>query len=74
MAVDVSTAPTFTKQSGPKVLFSAPIYGGGTTTNVTRYDVTPDGQRFLINSERTQTPTEINPITVILNWPALLKR
>jgi serine/threonine protein kinase len=74
MAVDVSTTPTFAKQSAPKVLFSAPIYGGGTTTNVTRYDVTPDGQRFLINTERSQSPTEINPITVILNWPALLKR
>jgi hypothetical protein len=35
-----------------------------------QYDVTPDGQRFLIN-----TPEIVrSSITVVLDWPALLKQ
>jgi hypothetical protein len=74
MAVEVSTAPTF-KKGVPKELFPAPIWGGGTTTNVTRYDVTADGQRFLINAVPSEASGgEVTPITVILNWPQLLKK
>jgi Tol biopolymer transport system component len=74
MSVEVSTAPTFTK-GVPKALFVAPIFGGGSTQNVTRYDVTRDGKRFLINAERSQIGADrVTPITVILNWPALLRR
>jgi hypothetical protein len=37
-----------------------------------RYDVSADGQRFLINSVAQETnPT---PMTVIVNWAAALKR
>jgi serine/threonine protein kinase/WD40 repeat protein len=75
VAVEVSTDPVFTKKGVPKALFSVPIYGGGGTTNVIRYDVSPDGQKFLINAERSPANSaDVNPITVILNWPALLKR
>lgn len=37
------------------------------------YDVTPDGQRFLIN---TPVEGQVNtpPITLVVNWPALLKQ
>ena len=37
-----------------------------------QYDVTPDAQRFLVNMlpERAAAP----PITVVVNWPALLKK
>jgi hypothetical protein len=35
------------------------------------YDVTPDGQRFLIN---TLVETVPQPITLVVNWPALLKQ
>ena len=35
------------------------------------YDVFPDGQRFLINM---QLETDTAPISVILNWPALLPK
>ena len=74
MAVDVSTTPTFQK-GVPKALFAAPIYGAGTATNVTRYDVSRDGKKFLINSERSDAPAaDMTPITVILNWPALLRK
>ena len=37
-----------------------------------RYDVTADGQRFLINSSAVET-TE-TPFTVILNWTSTLKK
>lgn len=35
------------------------------------YDVSPDGQRFLVNEgvEEDQAP-----ITLLVNWPALLKK
>ncbi len=38
-----------------------------------QYDVTPDGQRFLLNvpSEDATTSSAIN---VVLNWPAMLKK
>jgi Tol biopolymer transport system component len=35
------------------------------------YDVTPDGQRFLINTIVEQA---VQPITLVVNWPALLKK
>ena len=31
-----------------------------------QYDVTPDGQRFLLNVERGASA--VSPITVVLNW------
>jgi serine/threonine protein kinase/Tol biopolymer transport system component len=35
-----------------------------------QYDLSPDGQRFLINTPETVT----TPVTVVLNWPGLLKQ
>jgi hypothetical protein len=35
------------------------------------YDATPDGQRFLV---RTTPGQAAQPLTVIVNWPALLKK
>jgi hypothetical protein len=37
-----------------------------------QYDVTPDGQHFLIN--QPSGDTSASPITVILNWPAALRK
>ena len=80
MAVEVTTTPAF-KASVPKALFTAPIWGGGTgATNVTRYDVTADGQKFLINtapgsaSSGSATPPAPTPITVVLNWTAGIRK
>ena len=73
MAVEVAVAPSFTP-GVPKALFAAPIWGGGATTNVTRYDVTADGQKFLITvlpPETTVAPPV--PMTVVLNWTTGLK-
>ena len=69
MAVDVRTGiskgqPTF-EASIPKQLFKVQAYG------VVPFTVTSDGRRFLINTrvEEVRSPS----ITVVLNWPALLK-
>jgi eukaryotic-like serine/threonine-protein kinase len=72
MAVDVSTVaadknPVF-RFGTPKVLFSAPIKGGGPTSEIHLWDVAPDGQRFLINSEINAAGS--TPITVVVNWQA----
>jgi serine/threonine protein kinase len=54
-------------------LFEAKLYGGlnvaGGWNN--QYDVSPDGQRFLLNTEAAASAV---PITVVLNWAAELKR
>jgi hypothetical protein len=36
------------------------------------YDVSPDGQRFLVNTLAEEAAPA--PITLVVNWPALLKR
>ena len=35
-----------------------------------QYDVSPDGQHFLVNTPETVKP----PVTVVLGWPALVGR
>jgi Tol biopolymer transport system component len=74
MAVEVSTSPVL-KFGTPKVLFHAPILRGGTIHNVTRYDVSADGKRFLINSATAEgAAPPPSPITIVLNWTTLLKQ
>jgi hypothetical protein len=70
MSVDVALSPAF-KASAPKLLFQAPIYGGGFTINERRWDLTRDGQKFLIN---TSSGDAVAPITVVLNWQSELKK
>ena len=64
MSVEVKPGPSF---GVPKELFPVPIFGGGTTINQTRWDVSPDGQRFLFN---TVSGDASAPLTVVLNWQA----
>jgi Tol biopolymer transport system component len=71
MAVEVTTQPGFTPGK-PRLLFE----GGYTPSTAlsTNYDVSPDGQRFLMLKPvetQTSTPTQIN---VVLNWFEELKR
>ena len=70
MAVNVSTRPSFTVGK-PHVLFSGPYEP--TPATFSNYDVSPDGQRFLMlkPSETEQAPAQIN---VVLNWFEELKR
>src|SRR2546422_8735363 len=64
MSVDVTLSPSF-KAGLPKVLFQVPIFGGGATLDRHRWDLTADGQRFLIN---TSSLDESSPIAVVVNW------
>jgi hypothetical protein len=58
----------------PQALFQTRTTQGGTLSHrMLRYDVTRDGARFLINSERESIEATSPPITVVLNWTALLK-
>jgi hypothetical protein len=36
------------------------------------YDVTADGQRFIVNTAADQTM--VTPVTLVVNWPAALSR
>jgi eukaryotic-like serine/threonine-protein kinase len=72
MAVGVELQPVF-RAAAPHALFSAPIAGGGKLANVHRYDVTADGQQFLINVTANQGLTTFSPVVVVLNWPSRLK-
>ena len=72
MAVDIKTDATVTA-GNPHLLFKTgmsvnllPIATGGGPY----YDVSPDGQRFLVGVESPGGP----PFNVILNWTTLLKK
>jgi serine/threonine-protein kinase len=67
MAVPVATTPTFSAGT-PHMLFEGPFRMDGPFRN---YDVTADGQRFLMNNI---TEEATSPITVILNWTAEVRR
>ena len=71
MAVEVSTSKDGVFQAGvPRKLFQAnPI---SITAHRNSWDMTPDGQRFLINSG--STTTAIAPITMVLSWAAGLNK
>jgi serine/threonine protein kinase/Tol biopolymer transport system component len=70
MAVDVDTTSGFSAGK-PRMLFEGPYLPGG---GFPFYDVSPDGQRFLMLKPveyQTSAPTQIN---VTLNWFEELKR
>ena len=73
MAVDVREDATTFHASAPRVLFKTAAaltdhYGAHY-----EYDVTSDGQRFLVN-ERLTAVNQTGPLTVVLNWTASLKK
>lgn len=70
-AVEVmATESTSFKAGVPRKLFDAGITSG---PFVTRYDVTPDGQRFLLNLN-SAAATAIPSIRVVVNWTTGLER
>jgi Tol biopolymer transport system component len=71
MAVEVTTSPAFRVIGAARRLFDAPIYGGPARTN--SFDVTADGQRFLVNT-LPGARTDPGSITVVTNWQSALKR
>jgi Tol biopolymer transport system component/tRNA A-37 threonylcarbamoyl transferase component Bud32 len=66
MAVDLTITADAVRPSTPHALFTLPIIDNGWSP----YDTT-DGQRFLVRALPQQASP---PLTVIVNWPALLKR
>ena len=69
MVVPVRLTPEF-KAGNPKMLFEGRFMSG--YQQVLRYDITPDGQRFvMVESEGESQPTEI---IVVLNWFQELNR
>ena len=69
MTVDVTMQPAFSAGK-PRVLFEGHYMMG--PSSPANYDVSPDGQRFLMVKAREEaTPTQIN---IVLNWADELKR
>jgi hypothetical protein len=65
MAVDVTASGNERRLSAPRTLFArAFTYGAGIT--LANYDVTRDGQRFLMVRNDTQAAR----LRVVLNWRA----
>ena len=69
MAVDVMLGATF-EAGVPKALFGTRIFSLTDFRN--HYVATADGQRFLISS--TIEETDANPMSIVVNWSADLKR
>ena len=75
MSVEVATSAVF-KASIPKRLFDTRILAGDTPvlfgSPALYWDVASDGKRFLINTATAESGSE--PITVVQNWTAGLKK
>lgn len=67
MAVPILSLSPFTARQ-PAALFQS----RAVVAPIPLFDVTADGQRFLINERATDD--EITPVTLVLNWPAALKK
>ena len=72
MAVDVTTQPTFSA-GGPKIVFEGQYVSdpGGGRPN---YDVSRDGQRFLMMKSSKLQGASLTQINVVQNWFEELKR
>jgi hypothetical protein len=68
MAVTIESAPGSLRPVASLTLFDTG--DNASQENGMTFDVTADGQRFLFLSTAGQTDM---PITIILNWPQLLK-
>jgi hypothetical protein len=71
MSVDVTLGGTF-RAGVPRLLLLAPIDGGGAGMQH-RWDMTVDGQRFLIDTIGGGGDVSA-PLTLVENWTALLRK
>ena len=69
MVVKVTTEPTFAAGS-PEVLFTGSYFFGAGRN----YDISPNGQRFLMIKEAEEEERQQGQINVVLNWFEELKR
>lgn len=70
MTVDVDTTSAVFQAGIPEELFQAQVVPMSYWRNI--YVPSPDGQRFLMIAP--EGPVRQEPITVVVNWPALLNR
>ncbi len=68
MVVNLKWTADSVEPSAPRELFPLPAVD----TGYSPYDATRDGQRFLVRA--TPRAAAAQPLTVIVNWPALLKK
>jgi Tol biopolymer transport system component len=68
MAVSLKLGAESVEPSAPRELFLLP----GIDIGFEPYDAAPDGQRFLVRARPEKAPPP--PLTVIVNWPALLRK
>ena len=75
MVAPVESGADFFRPAPPKALFPTRLEfdavqnGAG---DVRQYDVTADGQRFILNQHVADVTDA--PITVVVNWPKLLEK
>jgi hypothetical protein len=72
MSVAVTTQPAF-DAGRPRLLFEGPYLASVFPLVGVAYDVSPDGQRFLMVKEVEQSPSATQ-IVVVQNWFEELKR
>ena len=71
--MSVELTPGITTAPGrPAVLFQTAVFGGGASVNNRYWDVTADGQRFLIST--VISGAEPSTLNVVLNWTEELKQ
>ena len=68
MTVAIQAGPQGIRAEPPRALFTADFQGG----SLHQFEVTPDGQRFLIALQGAETSR--SPLTVISNWQASLRK
>jgi eukaryotic-like serine/threonine-protein kinase len=71
MAVDIRASPGKVEAGVPHALFPASLSGPNI---LYPYDVTPDGQRFLIQEPLPQTGAGAATFTILMNWQAGLRK
>jgi hypothetical protein len=71
MAVEIALTPAFSAGK-PRPLFTGPYER--TPSTFPNYDVSADGQRFLMLRSRAQSEQPETEITVVTNWIEELKR
>jgi Tol biopolymer transport system component len=71
MAVEVKEGPTF-EAGAAKPLFQTRRREHVSSSDMFSYDVSADGQRFLVNADIGEVTSL--PLMVVLNWTAALKR
>ena len=72
VAVDVDLSGNVPRIGTPKELFGVRLAYSPTSPEWGAYDVAADGKQFLVDSP-DQAPAE-EPINLILNWDAALKK